>query len=186
MRETATQHGFITIVIIAVIVIGAPLTARGEVTCPDGVTTVFDSINCPPVVCSDGITRVGEGCPEGQTVTDVELLRPDRILEDRLEGGDLQRYTIKDTRGADPSERGISLGGAGNVISDITGWVVGLFWVIVVLFAVLAAFNYLTAQGSEEKITKAKQMVVYTLIAAAVALLGTGIRAIVSNVLKAQ
>jgi hypothetical protein len=74
---------------------------------------------------------------------------------------------------------------AGGVITTIVGWVVGVFWVVVVAFAVLAAFNYLTAQGSEEKITKAKQMVVYTLIAAAVALLGTGLRAIVTNLLTA-
>jgi hypothetical protein len=78
-----------------------------------------------------------------------------------------------------------SLGTAGANIATIVGWVVGVFWVVVVLFAVLAAFNYLTAQGSEEKITKAKQMVIYTLIAAAVALLGTGIRQIVTNILTA-
>jgi heme/copper-type cytochrome/quinol oxidase subunit 2 len=79
-----------------------------------------------------------------------------------------------------------SLSEAGANIAAIVGWVIAVFWVVVVLFAVLAAFNYLTAQGDPEKVGKAKQMVVYTLIAAAVALLGTGIRSIVVNILTAQ
>jgi hypothetical protein len=76
-----------------------------------------------------------------------------------------------------------SLGGVSTTITKIVNWMIGLFWVIAVAFLIWAAFVYLTAGGDEEKIKEAKSRVVYALIAAAIALLSTGIQAIATSLL---
>ena len=40
----------------------------------------------------------------------------------------------------------------------IVNWVALLFWVLVVLFTIFAAFKYLTAQGDPEKVKLARNM----------------------------
>ena len=59
-----------------------------------------------------------------------------------------------------------------NVIMD---WIFTIFLVLAVLFIILAAFNYLTSSGSEEKVQKANKMLVYTAVAIAVAVLARAI-----------
>lgn len=54
-------------------------------------------------------------------------------------------------------------------------WFIGVFWIITVGMVVWAAFLYLTAGGNEEKIGEAKKRLTYAVIAAAIALLSTGI-----------
>lgn len=63
-------------------------------------------------------------------------------------------------------------------------WVMGIFWVLAVVFLIWAAFLFLTAGGEEEKITKAKKIILYAVIAGIVALLATGINIILFNLLK--
>lgn len=76
-----------------------------------------------------------------------------------------------------------NLGDVGGLVSTIVNWMIGIFWIITVAFLIWAAFLYLTAGGEEEKLNEAKSRVIYALIAAAIALLSTGIQAIVRNLL---
>lgn len=79
-----------------------------------------------------------------------------------------------------------SLGQAQTTVTRFVNYMITLFWVIVVGFLIWAAVTYLTAQGDEEKVGLAKKRLVYALIAAAIALLSTGIQAIVTNLLQGQ
>lgn len=76
-----------------------------------------------------------------------------------------------------------TLSAAGRSITAIVNFLIMLFWVLVVGFLIWAAVTYLTAQGDEEKIGTAKKRLVYALIAAAIALLATGVQAILTNLL---
>ncbi|MEK7629942.1 MAG: hypothetical protein AAB432_00975 [Patescibacteria group bacterium] len=76
-----------------------------------------------------------------------------------------------------------SLGDVSFTVTRIVNWLIGIFWVLAVAFVIWAAFLYLTAGGDEEKLKDAKQRVIYAIIAAAIALLATGIQAIVTNLL---
>lgn len=76
------------------------------------------------------------------------------------------------------------VGQVNNIIVNIVRWMIYIFWVFAVGFFIWAAFLYLTAGGDEEKVKLARQKVVTGLIAAAIALLATGIRAIVLSFLQ--
>lgn len=58
-----------------------------------------------------------------------------------------------------------------------------LFWVIAGIFIIYAAFKYLTAQGDPEKVGVARQMVIYAVIAIAIALLAMVMDDIIENFL---
>ncbi len=60
------------------------------------------------------------------------------------------------------------------------------FWILAIGALVWAAILFLTAGGDKEKVTKAKKMVLYAVIAAAVALLATAIYPITYNVLQGK
>src|SRR3989344_8742414 len=72
--------------------------------------------------------------------------------------------------------------GEGSVTSVLLGllkWFYAVFWVVAVGFVIWAAFTFLFADGDEGKIGEAKNRLKYAVIAAAVALLSTGINVIV-------
>ena len=75
------------------------------------------------------------------------------------------------------------IGGAFELIEIGVGYLVALFWILTVVFFILAAVNYVTAQGDEKKLTKAKSMVRYGIIGVVVALFSTAIRALIVNAL---
>jgi threonine/homoserine/homoserine lactone efflux protein len=77
-----------------------------------------------------------------------------------------------------------SLTQAGTSFSSIVQWVINIFWILTVLFLIWAAILYLTAGGDEEKLKAAKSRVINAIIAGAIALLSTGLSAIVSQLLK--
>ncbi len=60
------------------------------------------------------------------------------------------------------------------------------FWILAVGALIWAAILFLTAGDDREKITKAKRMVLYACIAAAVAILATAIYPITYNVLQGK
>ncbi len=76
-----------------------------------------------------------------------------------------------------------SLGQAQGSLTNIINWLITIFWIITVLFLIWAAVLYLTAGGDEEKIGQAKKRVIGAIIAAAIALLSTGLQAIVTRLL---
>ena len=75
---------------------------------------------------------------------------------------------------------------ATGLFNTYVGYAINLFWVLTVLFGIFAAFKYLTAKGDPKAAESAKQMVIYTVIAACVALLATVIQTIAGSVLCAN
>ena len=76
------------------------------------------------------------------------------------------------------------LGDITKIIVTLINWLTGLFFAVAVLFIFYAAYLYLTAAGDPEKLGKAKNQLIYSIIAIVVALLAGSIRFIVENLLK--
>ncbi|MBI5733199.1 hypothetical protein HY967_04620 [Candidatus Jorgensenbacteria bacterium] len=70
------------------------------------------------------------------------------------------------------------------LLNSILGWFQVIFFGIAAIFIVLAAFQYLTAAGDEEKVKKAKQMIIYAVVAIAVAVMATAVQGIVTSILR--
>jgi hypothetical protein len=70
-----------------------------------------------------------------------------------------------------------TFGSLSGVTSFIEGTVLGLikwaFWVLAIIMVIYAAFIYLTAGGDLDKVKKASHMLLYAVVAMAVALLAT-------------
>lgn len=73
--------------------------------------------------------------------------------------------------------------GVNQVISDVVGWITGLFFVAAILFLFYAAYLYLSAGGDEEQLKKAKTQLIYSIVAIAIALLATSIQRILGSLL---
>jgi hypothetical protein len=76
-----------------------------------------------------------------------------------------------------------SVTGATTLFNTYVQYAINLFWVMTVLFGIFAAFKYLTAKGDPKAAESAKQMVIYTVIAACVALLATVVKQIAGSIL---
>ncbi len=74
---------------------------------------------------------------------------------------------------------GTAAGSAEYLLLQLLKWLIAVFWILAVGFVVWAAFTFLFADGDEGKIGEAKNRLKYAVIAAAVALLSTGINIIV-------
>lgn len=83
-----------------------------------------------------------------------------------------------------PTTNVTSLSAVESVITKIVNWLTGLFFVAAILFIFYAAFLYLTAGGDEEKVKKAKNQLMYSIVAIAVALLAGTMRYIVQSILS--
>ena len=70
------------------------------------------------------------------------------------------------------------------IIVGLVNWVTGLFFVAAILFLFYAAYLYLSAAGDPEQLKKAKDQLIYSVIAIAVALLAGSIRFIVESILQ--
>ena len=75
------------------------------------------------------------------------------------------------------------LGDINTNLAKVVNWVIAVFWIITVAMLIWAAIIYLTAGGEEDKLKEAKNRVIYALIAGVIALLSTGLSAIVTNLL---
>ena len=88
---------------------------------------------------------------------------------------------------AQPVESPIqSLGDVQKVLNSVATWLSTFFFIIAIIFIILAAFQYLTASGDEDKIKKAKQQLIYAIVAIVVALLATGIDNIIGTFLDTK
>lgn len=70
------------------------------------------------------------------------------------------------------------------VINAIGNWATGLLISLSVLFVIYAAFVYLTAAGSEEKVKLARDVIIYAAISIAVALLAQVVKTVVQGLIK--
>ncbi len=78
-----------------------------------------------------------------------------------------------------------SVQGIYDLIMKIMRWIFTLLLVVAVIFIFIAAFSYLTAGGDPEKLGKAKNQLIYAIVAIAIALVARGIEFIVRDVLGA-
>ncbi len=84
-----------------------------------------------------------------------------------------------------PSDaRGAPITGGEGVLSfvnQIATWVSYLFWALAVIFIFYAAFLYLTAGGDEEKVGKAKNVIMGAVIALVIAFVASGVPTLVGT-----
>ena len=75
------------------------------------------------------------------------------------------------------------LAGVESLLTEILGWINTFFYIIASIFILFAAFQYLTAAGDEEKVKKAKNMLIYAVIAIAIALFAGGLDVLIENII---
>jgi hypothetical protein len=73
-----------------------------------------------------------------------------------------------------------------NTLSNWDNLLFPTFWILAVAVLIWGATLFLTAGDNEDKVRKAKKIIMYTVIAAAIVLLATGLPSIVSNLLQGQ
>lgn len=70
------------------------------------------------------------------------------------------------------------------ILERFLSWMFTIFLIIAAIFIILAAFNYLTAGGDDEKIKTAKKQFIYAIVAIVIALIATGVRFVVEQLLR--
>ena len=71
-----------------------------------------------------------------------------------------------------------------SIITYVTNMIFTIVLALAIIFIIIAAFNFLTAGGSPEKIATARQMLIYALIGIAVALLAKSMRPLIEALLS--
>jgi len=66
-----------------------------------------------------------------------------------------------------------------SIINTLANWVFSVLIALAVIMLLLAAFNWLTSAGNEEKISSARKMLIWALVGIAVALAAKGLVMIV-------
>jgi hypothetical protein len=72
------------------------------------------------------------------------------------------------------------------IINNIAKWMYTILLALVVIFVLVAAFTFLTAGGKTENVKKARNQIMYAVIALVVALLAFSINTIITNILLAK
>lgn len=86
--------------------------------------------------------------------------------------------------GINPGSPVESVSGAVNILTATVRWVYTVFFILTILFVLVAAYKYLTKADDAEKLKEARQQLVYAAIAVVIALLAVGFSAIISNFLQ--
>lgn len=71
-----------------------------------------------------------------------------------------------------------------DIIQTIINWLAATFFAVAVIFIFYAAYLYLTAAGDPEKLTKAKNQLIYSIVAIAIGLIAFSVTTIVSNFIR--
>jgi cell division protein FtsW (lipid II flippase) len=71
-----------------------------------------------------------------------------------------------------------------DLVNTLAVWLYNILIAASVVMIIIAAFNFLSSGGDQEKVTKARQQIIYAVIAVAVAILATGIIKLVQNFLS--
>jgi phage-related holin len=69
------------------------------------------------------------------------------------------------------------------VLGDIAGYLYTAFFIVAIIFIIIAAFNFLTAQGNEEKIKSARAQIYWAIIAIALVLISVAADTIINQLL---
>jgi len=70
-------------------------------------------------------------------------------------------------------------------LDTLTNWLFTLLLIVAVIFLIIAAFTFISAQGDPEKVTKARNFVLYALIGVAVAVAAKALVAFVQMIMGA-
>lgn len=68
-----------------------------------------------------------------------------------------------------------------NILTKIVRWAYTIFFVVAVFFILLAAFNFLTAQGDATKIQNARDQILWAVVAIIIALISVGAAQIIKS-----
>ena len=68
-------------------------------------------------------------------------------------------------------------------VSTMGNWVFAVLLAISIIFIVVAAFEFVTGQGNAEKMTAARQKLIYAALGIGIALLATGIDDVLRSIL---
>ncbi len=71
-----------------------------------------------------------------------------------------------------------------SLIAKVGNWMYSGLLGLAVVFVIVAAYNFMFSGGSEENVSKAKNQLLYTLIAVAVAFLSKGIISLLETLLS--
>ncbi|MEE8131626.1 MAG: hypothetical protein V3T98_01095 [Candidatus Paceibacterota bacterium] len=69
------------------------------------------------------------------------------------------------------------------VINKIAKYLFTAFFIVAIIFIIIAAFHFLTAKADPEKIKTARNQILYAAIAIAIALISTGAVKIIESIL---
>mgnify|MGYP001584484009 FL=1 len=79
-----------------------------------------------------------------------------------------------------------TLGDVQGIIQDIVGWAQVFFYVIAALFILYGAWDYLNSGGEPEKTKKAKERILYSLVAIAIAVVAGGVVRMVESFINVK
>lgn len=74
-------------------------------------------------------------------------------------------------------------GWVGTFLYQFAQWLTWIFFILAVIFLIIAAIMYLTAVGDQEKIGKAKSMLIYAIIALVIGILAWSLEGILRSVI---
>lgn len=69
------------------------------------------------------------------------------------------------------------------IMDKVGRWIFAIVFALAIVFILVSAFQFLTAAGNPEKITSARQTLIYALVAVAVAVVAWGLPALVKLLL---
>jgi len=72
------------------------------------------------------------------------------------------------------------------IIQDTLNWIAGIVFVIALIMLIWSAILYLTAGGSEDRVKRAKNYLIYAIVGVAVALLAYSVVPFLTTVLGGQ
>jgi len=70
-----------------------------------------------------------------------------------------------------------------DIMDKVGKWIFAIVFALAIIFILVAAFQFLTAAGSPERIASARQMLVFALVAVAVAVVAWGLPTLVKTLL---
>ena len=70
------------------------------------------------------------------------------------------------------------------ILAGVTRYVYTIFFIVAVIFIIIAAFNFLTAKGDPEKINSARSQILWAVVAIAIALISVGAAQIILLFIK--
>lgn len=161
--NTKTQKWILTGV-LALTLLSSAFTAQGQRWW--GLEERTREIVSSPQDCDPGFIPIcwpepigGEKCNSWKCIA----------IEDVSVGGGAQYTGVQDIRDIQVT------------LENVVGWIQVFFYIIATLTMILAAWSYLNSGGDETKTKAAKNYVIYSLIAIAIAIIAGGIVTLVRN-----